>query len=65
MEIVKRDEIIDGSKIKHVVYKVPAMQKSHVLVKIIEQENPTSSAWLELEDIFGVKVNMKLWIKVS
>ena len=31
------------SDVLHVVYKVPAMQKSRILVKIIEQENPASA----------------------
>ena len=31
------------SDVLHVFYKVPAMQKSRILVKIIEQENPASA----------------------
>jgi ATP-dependent RNA helicase DeaD len=31
------------SDVLHVVYKVPAMQKSRILVKIIEMENPASA----------------------
>jgi ATP-dependent RNA helicase DeaD len=31
------------SDVLHVVYKVPAMQKSRILVKIIEHENPASA----------------------
>ena len=33
---------VHASDVIHVAYKVPAMQKSRVLVKIIEQENPAS-----------------------
>lgn len=33
---------VHASDVLHVVYKVPAMQKSRILVKIIEQENPAS-----------------------
>lgn len=33
---------VHASDVMHVVYKVPAMQKSRILVKIIEQENPAS-----------------------
>ncbi|NLW81896.1 MAG: DEAD/DEAH box helicase, partial [Desulfovibrionales bacterium] len=33
---------VHASDVVHVVYKVPAMQKSRILVKIIEQENPSS-----------------------
>ncbi len=36
-------EQVHASDVLHVVYKVPAMQKSRVLVKIIEQENPASA----------------------
>ena len=35
-------EQVHASDVLHVVYKVPAMQKSRILVKIIEQENPAS-----------------------
>lgn len=31
-----------ATDVLHVVYKVPAMQKSRILVKVIEQENPAS-----------------------
>lgn len=34
---------VHASDVLHVVYKVPAMQKSRILVKIIEQENPASA----------------------
>ena len=34
---------VHATDVLHVVYKVPAMQKSRVLVKIIEQENPASA----------------------
>lgn len=33
---------VHATDVLHVVYKVPAMQKSRILVKVIEQENPTS-----------------------
>lgn len=33
---------VHASDVLHVVYKVPAMQKSRILGKIIEQENPSS-----------------------
>ena len=36
-------EHVHVSEVLHVVYKVPAMQKSRILVKIIEQENPASA----------------------
>lgn len=36
-------EQVHASDVLHVVYKVPAMQKSRILVKIIEQENPASA----------------------
>jgi ATP-dependent RNA helicase DeaD len=36
-------EQVHVSEVLHVVYKVPAMQKSRILVKIIEQENPASA----------------------
>jgi len=36
-------EHVHVSDVLHVVYKVPAMQKSRILVKIIEQENPASA----------------------
>jgi len=35
-------EQVYASDVLHVAYKVPAMQKSRILVKIIEQENPAS-----------------------
>ena len=36
-------EQVHVSEVLHVVYKVPAMQKSRILVKVIEQENPASA----------------------
>ena len=36
-------EQVHVSEVLHVVYKVPAMQKSRILVKIIEMENPASA----------------------
>ncbi|NLY40397.1 MAG: DEAD/DEAH box helicase [Desulfovibrionales bacterium] len=33
---------VHATDVLHVVYKVPAMQKSRILVKVIEQENPAS-----------------------
>lgn len=36
-------EQVHASDVLHVVYKVPAMQKSRILVKIIELENPASA----------------------
>jgi len=36
-------EHVHVSEVLHVVYKVPAMQKSRILVKIIEMENPASA----------------------
>lgn len=36
-------EQIHVSEVLHAVYKVPAMQKSRILVKIIEMENPASA----------------------
>ena len=36
-------EQVHVSEVLHVVYKVPAMQKSRVLVRIIEMENPASA----------------------
>ena len=36
-------EQVHVSEVLHVVYKVPAMQKSRLLVKVIEQENPASA----------------------
>lgn len=35
-------EHVHATDVLHVVYKVPAMQKSRILVKVIEQENPAS-----------------------
>ena len=35
-------EQVHVSEVLHVVYKVPAMQKSRILVKVIEMENPAS-----------------------
>jgi ATP-dependent RNA helicase DeaD len=36
-------EQVHVSEVLHVVYKVPAMQKSRILVKVIEMENPASA----------------------